>query len=831
MSPTINLPPKEIITPIIGNPNFELIVLWMLSNNEMCKWSDFKGLVTPSTLSLYLRKLIADKCVIKKKHNHYIITSKGVDRFHRLSQEEDNEKKIVYPPEVILKRRNYKNWIIWLLYNNNSCSWRDFQREPLSINQSSLSKTLKLLLRSGLISKEDKEYKLTFMGKNEYVRMLRSYNLDRQSILDEESKRIEEMTKKVIEFFENYDVTKESIHYRFLQYALRLNHDKVKQLLTEEDFQKVILYLAVNHPDQYPESISVEEFSRTYGIKKLTLEYYIAQIVENQLYSTKFFKLEKDENQLYYFQFDDNLEKTLRVITEQIITRTIYLNKLYTNSHYNAPNLSLNTIIDKILENVNGDILNPELKLALREFLPEYINYLAFKIEKETKLVNEFDKLEGIIWQNLSEAIDSNIQENKKKQIYGESEFDYYLNPTILNIVINFEELEEMDKYNLIFKKINDKDYGSALEQLELLSQEEKDNEVLMLIKPLLLCYLNRYPEALTCLNIKFPTSKSLDKDEIFLVNALLYSFSNLSLGNFKDALKMSEKVISTFPDYSISCILKGMTLGYNILYNSINDQKAKKETITLLERAIELEKNELNKPWIYHLKAFFLIGFNDYSTALIDIETALSIRPQSFELYFLKIEILKYLNQYSKILSLLDELSGKFPEKEKTLKLIQANTFKIRNQIENALKIVEELLIRFPEDDDVQMNKVYYLQYLNRSREAIEMIQTLKDRKPDNGIFNDIYGELLMYMEDYEYAKEQFLKAIEIDPQRWYIHQSFIKLGICYKEIGKYDLALENLLKGKKLTQKQFCNFQTKEKWLTIADLFINEINLILES
>ena len=285
----------------------------------------------------------------------------------------------------------------------------------------------------------------------------------------------------------------------------------------------------------------------------------------------------------------------------------------------------------------------------------------------------------------------------------------------------------------------------------------------------------------------------------------------------------MKETVKNTF--YPKTLKIKSILLGVR------GDQKVKNETIAFLERAIELEKDELNKPWIFHLKAFFLMDFNEYSTALINIETALAIKSQSFELYFLKIEILKYLNQYSKIVSLLDELTSNFPRKEKTLKLMQAHTFKIRNQIENALKIVEELLIRFPEDDDVLINKVYYLQYFNRNQEAIQMIQTLKDRKPNNGIFYDLYGELLMYIEDYEYAKEQFLKAIEIDPQRWYIHQSYVKLGICYKELGNYDLALENLIKGKKLTQKQFCNFQTKEKWLTIADLFINEINLILES
>ena len=68
MKTKVNFPPKEVVTPIIGNPNFELIILWMLSNNETCSWSDFKKRITPSTLSLYLRKLIKTGFVIKSKH-------------------------------------------------------------------------------------------------------------------------------------------------------------------------------------------------------------------------------------------------------------------------------------------------------------------------------------------------------------------------------------------------------------------------------------------------------------------------------------------------------------------------------------------------------------------------------------------------------------------------------------------------------------------------------------------------------------------------------------------------------------------------------------------
>jgi len=50
--------------------------------------------------------------------------------------------------------------------------------------------------------------------------------------------------------------------------------------------------------------------------------------------------------------------------------------------------------------------------------------------------------------------------------------------------------------------------------------------------------------------------------------------------------------------------------------------------------------------------------------------------------------------------------------------------------------------------------------------------------------------------------------------------------LGICYKALENYDLALKNLKKGKELTKKNSIDSETKQKWLAIADLFLTEIN-----
>jgi len=58
-----------------------------------------------------------------------------------------------------------------------------------------------------------------------------------------------------------------------------------------------------------------------------------------------------------------------------------------------------------------------------------------------------------------------------------------------------------------------------------------------------------------------------------------------------------------------------------------------------------------------------------------------------------------------------------------------------------------------------------------------------------------------------------------------WYLFQTYIKLGICYKVSGDIDLAVENLRKGIELTKEKVTDPETKQKWLTIANLFLAEI------
>ncbi len=185
----INYPPQEVQEPLYPNKkNFEHIILWMLKNNDTVEWSHFAEepiKISQGSLSKYTTKLLNQGYVLKVKRGVYQITPKGEDRYNELSQAKGKKRKLSYPPKTITSKRNWDHVILWMVYNNNYCKWSDFLAEPLSINQSSLSKNINLLMDNHLIRKENKEYRITQAGKSEYSEILKFYDLDRQSILDE----------------------------------------------------------------------------------------------------------------------------------------------------------------------------------------------------------------------------------------------------------------------------------------------------------------------------------------------------------------------------------------------------------------------------------------------------------------------------------------------------------------------------------------------------------------------------------------------------------------------------------------------------------------------
>lgn len=303
----VTYPPNDLL-----NENHEYLILWMLNSNEFCTWADFLREpveIKQATLSNNLQQLISNQYVEKISRGHYQITGEGREYFQELQDILDGVEKD-YPPKSVLMERDYADIILWMLFHNDYCTWSDFLTEPLSINQSSLSKYLNLLLNQDLIQKINKKYHITEAGKKEYYTLIQKYHLDRQSILNEKIKQIDQETNEVNKFFDNWEIMDQKLKYYFSNLKILLDYQKIAPVLgDEETFNKILLYLTLNHPDRYPAYINPTEFSKKYKIEQRVLEYYIYEIIHNDLFSTHFFEISTIDKQYYYFHEGEKLEK------------------------------------------------------------------------------------------------------------------------------------------------------------------------------------------------------------------------------------------------------------------------------------------------------------------------------------------------------------------------------------------------------------------------------------------------------------------------------------------------------------------------------------------
>lgn len=356
-------PPEEVI----GSKKTNYIILWLLNYNDHCQWKDFKDYVnSDSTLAVNLKKLQEEELIEKiliNKDNYYKITSEGKKQFEIL--------KVRFPPDIILEQKIYEHIILWMLYNNDSCRWRDFLNEKVKFKQSTLSNYLKSLRKKDFIKQEEKLYKITQEGKIEYSKIIKFYETD--ELLKDEFKKILEVYKKHYEFFKEFKITGNDEIYQYLTYALSFDFEKVKTLYKEEDFNKFILFLSLNNPKFYPKYISPESFSKKYKIDLENLTFLLKRIVDENFYDPiKVYTIEIQEK-IYYYLVKEIFEKTLRAIGIYHAKANKFLQVTKTDKYIS--NKIKNAIIDDIC-NIFFNA-NENIKDDLKKFIEQNIKFLA----------------------------------------------------------------------------------------------------------------------------------------------------------------------------------------------------------------------------------------------------------------------------------------------------------------------------------------------------------------------------------------------------------------------------------------------------------------------
>jgi Mn-dependent DtxR family transcriptional regulator len=448
ISNKINYPPKELISPSgAEKKDFEYIILWMLNNNEECNWSIFleKPLeISLATLSKYMNLLMRDGFVNKISKGLYKITLEGKKKYFDLRYKDSIGKDLKYPPDLIYKKRNYSHIILWMLYNNDSCKWGDFLEKPLSINSHSLSKNINQLIKEGCVEINESNYNLTKVGEKQYNKILKIYNLDYQSILDEELRKIGRVREDLEDFFNKWEIVDEELKIIFLDLLNKIDYLKMKEVISsKEEFHKIILFFSLNNVKRYPEYISILNFSESYKINQTALDFFLQKILEEKLFPFQFFEFIVNKNQRYYFRAGEKIERTINLIIDETIKEYSFLNLLELKSSSEERKNHSITMFKNIINEVSANIFNKVLKFQLINFLPGYIKYLYNNLKKDIPS-NLDEKIKILAFQDILNLCDTDIDKIRRDL--------YQLTP----ILRNFPRYKI---FNEIKKKIEDSNF------------------------------------------------------------------------------------------------------------------------------------------------------------------------------------------------------------------------------------------------------------------------------------------------------------------------------------------------------------------------------------
>jgi hypothetical protein len=304
-----------------------------------------------------------------------------------------------------------------MLYNNDSCKWSDFLEKPLSINSHSLSKNLNQLIKDGFVEINESNYTLSKLGQKEYSKILKIYNLDYQSILEEELRKVERDRVDLEDFFKKWNIDDDEIKIIFLDFFNNLEYAKIKETIaSESDFHKLLLFFSFNNLARYPEYITPQKFSKNYEISQTALDFFLQQFLKGNNFPVQIFKFNVDREQTYYFRVGERIEKMIRLIIDENIKKYSFLNLLELNTSSEERKEHSVNMFKNIITDVSTNLFNKSLKSQLITFLPTYFEFLNENLKRQIP-ENLDDKLKIIAFQDIVNLSKQEV-ENLKKELY-----------------------------------------------------------------------------------------------------------------------------------------------------------------------------------------------------------------------------------------------------------------------------------------------------------------------------------------------------------------------------------------------------------------------------
>ncbi|MBY8988447.1 MAG: hypothetical protein KGD61_08330, partial [Candidatus Lokiarchaeota archaeon] len=547
------------------------------------------------------------------------------------------------------------------------------------------------------------------------------------------------------------------------------------------------------------------------------------KIVEERIYPIKFFKIVTEGDKKYYFQANGELEKILNAIVEKHITKFTYLNKFHSTSENGNKIIDLEQVLNQILKNISGFLFNEKLKSSLKKFLPEYINYLAYKIETEKKLIYSADKLEAAQWQTfqsvfqgynaelvlngngdgepyyilqkiLFEALD--VAYLSKIDFVGEKEFEEeYISGKNLEIfrkIVRLLNRDKIVKANGIFEA-NFKNFESVEKLIleDLIISSEKDFEASIITSEKLIA---KKPES--------------------YAGYLFHSLALFGLNDFETALKIVEKGLTKSKHYSLLCVRAQILI-----------KKAKtKKALKLIDRA--LVKNPKN---VYLMRTKFIILLTDKGCwgecaekPLDVINSVTALKPDDLSFYVLKAAILCVMQKYKEVKKLLNKevnlsIVTKNPRIYTAAFFLLAYSYIARGKFEKALNVGDQVIFQYDHHPTSYFTKAlaigYGLIYDKKNKEIteenflknIEKALSLDPIKFHQAKYYQLMSDVFIETRGIDDAIEMIDKAISLDPSNMGIFGFKIKLLMMYNKSDEAIALISQLYNNKLMIKKDY--------------------------
>ena len=218
------------------------------------------------------------------------------------------------------------------------------------------------------------------------------------------------------EFLDTTKVSDE-IKFIFVDWLNNFPHKSIKSVIpVEDDFHKLLLFLSINHPLNYPLYCPLDQFSKEYELNKSILDFFLENVIISTDFGFKFFKIRLSENQLYYFRESDKFEKRLKMILDEFIQSHSYLHPIQSAVSKEELEIQSADVLQKVTLEVSKFFFNSSLKSSLLYFIKEYMAFLHESAQKRGYTDDVLENYKQVLFENIARLDMDNLAELERKK-------------------------------------------------------------------------------------------------------------------------------------------------------------------------------------------------------------------------------------------------------------------------------------------------------------------------------------------------------------------------------------------------------------------------------